>query len=171
MSKICDHTSVGILVFNELNELLLIERAKFPFGFAVPAGHVDGDLNFLSAAYRELEEEVGVKNLRLDLFLEERKENPCRREGGTWHYWQLFKGARKIDTREVQRSLEETKKIEWANKAKITELMKRTEKYRAGKITETEWEANPGLEPVMYEWFSHAKFDFDSLSNPINLME
>lgn len=39
MPKICDHTSVGMFVWRG-GKLLLIERAKFPFGFAVPAGHL-----------------------------------------------------------------------------------------------------------------------------------
>jgi ADP-ribose pyrophosphatase YjhB (NUDIX family) len=167
MNKICDHTSVGILVFNQENKLLLIERAKFPFGFAIPAGHVDGDRNFTIAASRELEEEVGIKNIRLDKFLEGRKENPCRREGGTWHYWELYLGARKVDPREVKRSLDETKKIDWADKSRIDELAERTKKYLAHEITDNEWQANPGLEPVMHEWFSDEKFDFNKVINQI----
>ena len=38
----CDHTSVGILVWKD-SKLLLIERKNFQFGFAPPAGHLDGD--------------------------------------------------------------------------------------------------------------------------------
>lgn len=171
MSKICDHTSVGMFIFNQEKKLLLIERAKFPFGFAIPAGHVDGDPNFLFAAHRELEEEVGIKNIKLDLFWEGRKENPCRREGGTWHLWQLFQGARLIDPREVNRSLAETKRIRWANREDLAELMKKSQEYLAGKISEADWQKNPGIEPVMYEFFSDPKFDFESLSNPKYLME
>ena len=66
MTKKCDHTSVGMLVWKE-DKLLLIERKKPPFGFALPAGHVDGDDSFEVAAKRELEEEVGLKtnNIRV----------------------------------------------------------------------------------------------------------
>jgi ADP-ribose pyrophosphatase YjhB (NUDIX family) len=55
--KICDHTSVGIFVW-EKDKLLLIERKKIPYGFAIPAGHVDGDGSFEEARARELKELV-----------------------------------------------------------------------------------------------------------------
>jgi len=41
-------------------KLLLIERAKFPFAYAPPAGHCDGD-DFEFTAKKELEEEVGLQ--------------------------------------------------------------------------------------------------------------
>ena len=77
MAKICDHTSVGMLVWKD-EKLLLIERMKFPPGFAVPAGHVDADSTYEDAAKRELKEEVGLDAENLELVLEIRKENPCR---------------------------------------------------------------------------------------------
>ncbi len=40
MPKICDNKVVGIIVLRD-NKMLLIERKKFPFGFAPPAGHLD----------------------------------------------------------------------------------------------------------------------------------
>jgi len=104
-TKKCDHTSVGMFVWNG-DKLLLIERQKFPFGFAVPAGHVDGDATFEEAAIRELGEEVGLVATDLKLILDVRKDNPCRREDGTWHHWKLYR----VDASgELSRSLEETK--------------------------------------------------------------
>jgi ADP-ribose pyrophosphatase YjhB (NUDIX family) len=41
-------------------KILLIERAKFPKGFACPAGHVDEDSDYETSAKRELKEEVGL---------------------------------------------------------------------------------------------------------------
>jgi ADP-ribose pyrophosphatase YjhB (NUDIX family) len=89
MPKTCDHTSVGMLVWRDGN-LLLIERARFPVGFAVPAGHVDGDQTFEEAVRRELKEEVGLDATDVVLIKEGRKKNPCRREGGAWHYWKIY---------------------------------------------------------------------------------
>ncbi len=165
MPKICDHTSVGILVFNKLDELLLIERAKFPPGFALPAGHVDSDENFLIAANRELLEEVGIENADLRFLIEGKKENPCRREGGSWHYWKLFLANRKIDASEVKRSMDETKKVGWYNSVSVLGLSMLTEDYLRGKITNEDWQQSPGLEPVMHEWFSDT-----SLHNQLKLM-
>ena len=153
MPKICDHTSVGMFVWKN-DKLLLIERAKFPFGFAVPAGHVDGDKTFEDSAIRELKEEVGLNAENLELVIEKRKENPCRREDGTWHYWKIYKV---VTTGDIERSKDETKKAGWYTKEQIKKLADRTEEYNNKKITEDDWNKNPGLEPVMYEWFKELK--------------
>jgi len=148
-TKKCDHTSVGMFVWND-GKLLLIERKRFPFGFAVPAGHVDGDASFEIAAVRELGEEVSLKALDLELILDIRKDNPCRREDGTWHHWKLYKVN---VSGELSRSLGETKQARLFTVDQIKDLSKRTEKYMRKEISEDEWEKSPGLEPVMYELF------------------
>ena len=153
MTKICDHTSVGILVWKNDN-LLLIERAKFPFGFAVPAGHVDGDSSYEESAKRELHEEVGFGTKELKLVAEGRKENPCRRQDGTWHHWEIYQATAIGD---INRSKDETKRADWYSKDQIKELGNRTEKYNNKEISEEEWTKSPGLEPVMYEWFKELK--------------
>jgi len=90
MTKQCDHKCVGMLAWKD-SKLLLIERKKFPFGFAPPAGHCDEDNDdFEKAAKRELLEEVGLEAQNLELAAEGRKETPCRRENGTWHYWKIY---------------------------------------------------------------------------------
>ncbi|KND48879.1 MAG: hypothetical protein AB200_00430 [Parcubacteria bacterium C7867-005] len=149
MAKVCDHTSVGMLVWKE-GKLLLIERRKFPFGFAIPAGHVDEDTSFENAAIRELKEEVGLDAIDLELVIEGRKENLCRREDGSWHFWKIYK----VDNKgELEPSSEETKRTGWYSSEEIQKLGERTEKYLAGEISDEEWEGDPGLEPVMYNWF------------------
>jgi len=149
MSKICDHTSVGMIVWKE-DKLLLIERKKFPFGFAIPAGHVDENKSYEEAAIRELKEEVGLDAGDLELAIEGRKENVCRREGGTWHFWKIYK----INTTgELKPSSEETKRAGMYSKEEIQKLGERTKKYLNKEITDEEWEGSPGLEPVMYNWF------------------
>jgi len=153
MPKICDHTSVGMLIWND-DKLLLVERSKFPFGFAPPAGHMDGDASYEESAKREVEEEVGLKVENLELLVEGRKENKCRREDGSWHYWKIYKAE---TTGEVQRSLDETKQAIWLSVDELKLLSQKTEEYLAGKISEEEWQKNPGLESVWYEWFKELK--------------
>jgi ADP-ribose pyrophosphatase YjhB (NUDIX family) len=150
MAKTCDHTSVGMFVWRD-DTLLLIERKKGTLGFAVPAGHVDQDSTYEDAAIRELHEEVGLETTRMELLSESREENPCRREGGTWHHWKLFKVEA---TGEVRPSKDETKQFGWYLKDEIRELAQRTEHYQKGEISESEWQKNPGLEPVMYTLFN-----------------
>ena len=150
MPKICDNKSVGMLVFKD-DKLLLIERKRFPFGFAPPAGHVDenGD-DFEAAARRELSEEVGLEAKDIRLLIEGRKDTACRREGGSWHYWKIYK----IDTDgDIKRSEEETKQARFYSNDEIISLSSRTEEYIQGKISQEEWEKCPGIELVWYEWF------------------
>ena len=135
MSKVCDHRSVGMMVWRE-GKLLLIERKKFPLGFAVPAGHVDDDVSFEDAARRELREEVGLVATELELIYEGRQENPCRREGGTWHYWKIYKVEAEG---ELKRSEEETKQAGWYS------------------LEEIKSEMRDKLEPIMQELFKEIK--------------
>lgn len=148
--KICDHTSVGMLV-RKGADLLLIERRRPPFGFAPPAGHVDGDLAYEAAAARELTEEVGLRADLLKLVFEGDMNNPCRRTGGTWHHWKIYEvGVR--DTR-VKRSEDETRQAGWYTAEQIRGLAERTRKYMAHQISDEVWQQNPGLEKVWYEYF------------------
>ena len=151
--KVCDHTSVGMLVWKE-EKLLLIERGQIPWGFSVPAGHVDGDTTFEESARRELLEEVGLTADVLKLEIEGRKENMCRRQGGTWHYWKLYTVQA---SGKLEQSREEVKHVRWYSKEEINALAKRTEQYLDGTITEEEWQREPGLVPVMHEWFQALK--------------
>ncbi|NTV41631.1 MAG: NUDIX hydrolase [Candidatus Moranbacteria bacterium] len=152
MEKICDHKSVGMLVWKD-EKLLLVERMKFPLAFAPPAGHCDG-ADFVSTAKKELEEEVGLVAVSLKLVAEGRKENPCRRVEGAWHYWQIFEVEAEG---EIKRSETETKQIKWVEKEELRSLAKRTQEYDLGKISADDWEKNPGLEQVWCEWLSELK--------------
>lgn len=147
--KICDHKSVGMLVWKG-NKLLLIERKIFPFGFAPPPGHVEGD-SYEAAAKRELKEEVGLDAFELKLLLKERADNNrCLRVGGTWHAWQVYEAKAKG---EVRRSFGETKQVGWCSLAEIKKLANRTKAYLDGRIDDREWKISPGIETVWYDWF------------------
>lgn len=153
MTKKCDNKSVGMLVWSEGN-LLLIERKKQPFGFAPPAGHVDEDITFEESAKRELEEEVGLVAQDIQLIAEGRKDNLCRRTGGSWHYWKIYN----VETEgEIKRSEDETKQAVFCSKSDILALAEKTKKYLQGEIGENEWERSPGLELVWYEWLQELK--------------
>lgn len=149
MIKKCDHTSVGMLVWKK-EGLLLIERKKIPFGFAPPAGHVDGDNSFEIAAKRELKEEVGLNVGHIELLIEGRKENQCRREDGNWHYWKIYK----IEVSgSMKRNKDEVKRVNFYSKSNLRLLAAKTDQYLRGNIEQGEWEKSPGLELVWYEWF------------------
>ena len=57
---------VGIVVLNRNNKVFVAKRIDNPKNFwQMPQGGVNDGENFLSAAYRELEEETSIKNVEL----------------------------------------------------------------------------------------------------------
>lgn len=164
---VCDNKSVGMLVWRGGN-LLLVERKKYNFGFAPPAGHLDG-FSPEDAAAKELKEEVGLEAYELKLVLTEDLENPCRREGGSRHQWYVYDVVRWGG--EVRPSEDETKQYTWVSPVKIGELASRLEKFMrnngldidnlpavvAATNKYADWKENPGLEPPWYVLFKELK--------------
>ena len=59
-------SGVGIVVLNSNNKVFVAKRIDNPKNFwQMPQGGVDQGEDFLSAAYRELEEETSIKNVEL----------------------------------------------------------------------------------------------------------
>lgn len=145
---ICDNTSVGIIA-KKGDSILLLERKKFPYGFAAPAGHVDDHGSFEDAAREELSEETGLEATNLKLLFEERKDNKCRREGGDWHLWKVYEAEA---VGEFKDNKDETKQVGWYTKEELNSLAARTNLYLVGKIPEDEWQKQPGLEPIWLEF-------------------
>ncbi len=131
--------------------MLLIERRRFPPGFAPPAGHVDGD-TFRGAAIRELNEEVGSTVNDLAEIARGKKHNPCRRPGGGFHDWRIYHAT--VEGR-ISGNTDETKQVKWVGREELETLAKRTESYLASEISQNEFTRDPGLEPVWYEWFQN----------------
>ena len=59
-------SGVGIIVLNEKNQIFVAKRIDNPKNFwQMPQGGVNDGEDFLTAAYRELEEETSIKNVTL----------------------------------------------------------------------------------------------------------
>ena len=59
-------SGVGIVVLNKDNKVFVAKRIDNPKNFwQMPQGGVDDGEDFLTAAYRELEEETSIKNVEL----------------------------------------------------------------------------------------------------------
>jgi 8-oxo-dGTP pyrophosphatase MutT (NUDIX family) len=142
-------------VRNPKGEILLIERARPPWGWAPIAGHVDEEVSKMgeplweAAARREVQEEVGITLKGMRRVREGRKENKCRREGGDWHDWVIFEAE---STELVSVKEDEVKGYKWASKEEIQKLAERTEEWLDGEITDQDWRENPGLELVWKGW-------------------
>src|SRR6266567_3513893 len=159
----CNNTSVGIIVWGVRGlatlDLLILERRKYPPGFACPAGHVEPGESFEDAVRRELREETGiVVDGSLNLVAEGDRWNRCRRPNGSWHHWQVYE----VTIGEAQRSTpqwnaSESKQIGWYDYAQTRQLAARTEQYLEKKLSEESWLADPGLEAVWYHWLAGLK--------------
>ncbi|MEV4753023.1 NUDIX domain-containing protein [Streptosporangium sp. NPDC049248] len=152
----CDNHSVGVLISNDAGEYLMFERATWPVGIAGAAGHVDTHGTILDAARAEVAEELGLVACELTLMLSTWRDNRCRRTpgpSGTGHQWYVFRatvrGALNPSTRE-------TRNARWIGRTELQALAMRTALYASGRLTEEEFVAEPGIEPVWVDWLCAA---------------
>lgn len=116
--KICNNTSVGVVVVSPEKKILCMYRIAKPEGWACPAGHVDpGETSIVGAASRELQEEVNLSlpDNRFSLLWEGSLKNQCSRMHGSHHYWWVYKVE---VTRSEMKSInnnepDKCKKLEW----------------------------------------------------------
>lgn len=169
MSKKCDNTSVAVIVRDVVGRILLIERKKNNPGWALPAGHQDGD-EAEKGAKRELKEEVGLVADYLRPRLIITLQNPCGpKRGGTYHSWTIFIAEHWHG--EVKKSEEEVINFIWADKVMILEFARQLEEFlkknnlpldKLPAVVEAtnkseEWKCGPGLEPPTYVLFKELK--------------
>lgn len=155
MEKYCDNRSVGVILTNDHNEYALLTRGRFPIGIAPPAGHIDGHGSPEQAAIDEVGEELGVAlaidGLRRSAIMNRRVENVCRREGGDYHIWNVYEACVDKGTVLLPDPLE-TNGAKWYTDDEVALLAERTRLYSAGKVSDGEWAARPGLEPVWLDF-------------------
>jgi mutator protein MutT len=113
------HRSVGAIIKNDQGEILLIERAIFPFGWSCPSGHVDESENPEQGMEREILEETGIKVQKSRLLFNEFLDwNKCS-HGVTGHKWFLYEALEWTGKIKIEKS--EVKNINWVA---ISELKK-----------------------------------------------
>ncbi len=119
------HKSVGIMIVNKEGKVLVIERAKFPPGYSLPAGHIDNGENPATAVKREAYEEVGLTIHKPQLVLETAIHGDSCRRGCDDHMWQLFVAAMPV-SQTVQYEENEARAAVWMN---VDELKKQNVPY------------------------------------------
>lgn len=150
--KICDNTSVGVVITNAYGDFLLFERAMFLPGIAPVAGHVDTHGTARQAAEAEVREEVGLTVVTLTETVTGWRSNRCRRRPGprgTGHQWTVFHAT---VTGELAPSERETRNARWIPAGQLQALADRTSAYACGRVADGDFVARPGLEPVWVRW-------------------
>lgn len=83
------HMSVGAIIRNG-DHILLLKRRAFPYGWDIPAGHVEYNENTVDAIKRELLEETSLRVIKAKLIYEgEMRGNKCR-YGADTHLWRVY---------------------------------------------------------------------------------
>ena len=156
--RMCDNTSVGVVLRNPAGAYALLTRALPPVGIAPAAGHVDEHGTALDAAVAELREELGVRarphQLQPTAVAALRLDNTCRRPGGSHHCWWVYTAEFDVTLHPDAR---ETRGAAWYTPAELADLAARTRRWQAGAITDTAWTARPGLEPVWCDLLTRLK--------------
>lgn len=83
------HETVGVFLKNETGRFLLFDRLIYPFGWTVPAGHLDRGESPQAGARRELAEETGVVADVTHLLTVDIDCDSCV-AGGDAHRWHVF---------------------------------------------------------------------------------
>lgn len=155
----CDNMSVGVILERD-NMIALIERAKFPFGFAPPAGHVDDHGSPEMAAIDEVFEEIGITisldGLTRTVIENRRLDKSCRRPGGDHHNWWVFTAGEFEG--DITASDDETRGASWVDLSRLQELADRTKLFQAGVVSDEQWQQSPGLEEVWLGFFAELRY-------------
>jgi len=125
---------VGIVVLNNDNKVFVAKRIDNPKNFwQMPQGGVDEDEDFLKAAYRELEEETSIKNVKLIKELDGMTtyELPNRLLGIIWkgkyrgqkQKWFLMKFTGKDEEINIKTENPEFLDWKWVELDQITEVV------------------------------------------------
>tara|TARA_Y100000591_G_C21573006_1_gene564382 strand:+ start:63 stop:548 length:486 start_codon:yes stop_codon:yes gene_type:complete len=127
-------SGVGIVVLNKTNKVFVAKRIDNPKDFwQMPQGGVDDGEDFLSAAYRELEEETSIKNVEFISELEGiiTYNLPDRLLGIIWkgkykgqkQKWFLMRYLGKDDEINIKTNKPEFLEWKWVDLNEITKLV------------------------------------------------
>jgi len=118
-----DFESVGVVVQNDIDEVLLIKANRYitqSEEWEIPAGRVDDGELALDAAVREVLEETGYEINNPELVY---KYNPSN--GSTDQVFLIYKAT--AGKKVGQFDINEVSETKWVSKEKITEMLKKNE--------------------------------------------
>lgn len=160
----CDGTSVGAVVTDTDGRILAAERNKPPVGL-VPgaAGHGDSHGGPAQAVRAELGEEVGVgpdgpgpRLLHLEEVAGGWRANRCRRPLADGrqpgHHWTIYRAV--VEPGEAVVAADEVASWRWVEPLEAQRLADRTAAWAKGAVSDAEFAASPGWEPVWVWWLN-----------------
>jgi len=119
------HVSVGAIIVNSNDEVLMLDRKNKPLGWAGPAGHMDMfDKSPEDALKRELLEEIGIDITPLIKFKigeEFLPWNVCG-SGVKGHYWHLYLIQMDDKYLDKIRLNAESKALRWVKRSELKKL-------------------------------------------------
>lgn len=149
----CCGTSVGVLVHDDTDRLLMITRGWYPTGVAPVAGHIaDEHTNAVAALTAEVREETGLTVTSHRVLWEGWLPNLCQSLPALpipGHRWVV---AAATAVGELTPDPEETRGASWYTPAEVQTLARRTLAYGRGEVSQGAYQTSPGLEAV---WLRH----------------
>ena len=144
----CNNTSVGVVLKKD-DCIFLIKRKNFPYGFACPSGHLEKGETYEQGAIREIKEETSFDICNLRLLHSQTKNLSCKR-GGEFHNWRVFIADY---SGEADMQISEVSDGNFYNGEFVRRLIGKTEAYLRKEISEEDWQRDPGMEVVWYDFF------------------
>lgn len=149
----CCGTSVGVIIADPAENVLMITRGWFPVGVAPVAGHVaDAHTDAAAAAVAETQEETGLTLTAQRTLWRGWLPNLCASPPAApvpGHHWTLVAATAVGD---LTPDPTETRGAAWYAPAEVSALAQRTLAHAYGEVGAEEFAAAPGLEPV---WVEH----------------
>jgi len=152
-SAVCNHTCVGVLIVDAPGRYLLIKDAEYPHIWTSVTGHGDthGDLELVARI--EVAEQLGMAVMSLERLIDGWRTDQCHRvvQAGrsSGHHWTIYRAT---VTGALAPSAAYACDIRWIDRTELQALADRTIAYARGVVTETDWSADPGLEPNWVWW-------------------
>lgn len=116
------HKSVGVFIFNSESKILVFRLSKYPFGWTIPAGHIDKNEAPLHAVKREAREEsdLNITQVKHISAISIDKDG-CRR-GADRHYWEVY--CARADSDAPRIDVNEGSEYRWLGLDQLSELQK-----------------------------------------------
>lgn len=142
---------IGAIVWNQQDELLLLEKDVYPWGFTPPTQTIERDED-PQQAMRKLLKELNIRTHNLKIIADDREDASEHPFDNTFYQWVVFEG---MFAGSYQGVSEEEPRATWANYERLQQLAERTSLYQEDQMSEETWEQQPGLDPAWHDWLVH----------------